>query len=88
MIHDPVCSVKCKGRDAEGREPLEEPVDVKVHIKFSTGYQIIALRPECLYNAGTCQEFCKASGHDSTVLCVYSVDVPSVKDCLARANRT
>ena len=74
--------IQCRGRDAEGREVLAEPVSVDVLVYQSPGVETsISLSPTCQYRTGGHGQRCKAS-HPTVdkvgegVTCPYSADLP------------
>lgn len=89
MIHDPLCYVECKGRDATGSPVLEKPLRVLVEIKCSVNGTTIVIRPkDCPHNTGKMGHICSASGPwvengtNFQPFCPYAVDVPEGLDVL------
>jgi len=74
--------IQCRGRDEQGGEVLEEPIDVKVRIYKSPGCSVISsIVVGCPYNAGAHGERCKAAHPGmpmpgKEIVCVYSFDHP------------
>ena len=73
--------IKCKGRDYQGKEVLDEAVDVKVDIAQRPGTNMISSLIECQYNTGAHGQRCKASHPEvdkvgEGVGCPYSFDIP------------
>ena len=72
--------IKCKGRDKNGNEVLEEPIGVIVNISRTTDTSIES-DVECPYNTGGHGQRCKASHPEvdkvgEGVRCPYSFDIP------------
>ena len=84
--------VPCKGRDAEGGEPLEKPVEATVAVSQYPGSAMISLDVSCEFNAGGHGQRCTAShpGEPKVgdgVGCPYAVDLPHAMDCHAAERR-
>jgi len=78
-----VFPIKCKGRDAWGREVLKKAIKVKVRISNScTETSISADVEDCPYNTGGHGQRCKASHPhidkigEEGIGCPYAFDIP------------
>ncbi|MBR9705816.1 hypothetical protein GOV14_02155 [Candidatus Pacearchaeota archaeon] len=76
--------VKCKGRDEQRNEVLEEAVKVTVNVTPS-GESILSSSVECQYNTGSHGQRCKASHPEvdkqgKGIICPYSIDIPYAID--------
>jgi hypothetical protein len=69
--------LKCRGRNLEKKEALEEAVEVKVEI-YQLGDELCSV-VSCEYNCGPHGEKCKAAG-EKWSYCCYSFDLPYALD--------
>jgi len=69
--------VRCKGRDREGKEVLDDPIRADVQIYQRNGdEQGISSYVSCKYNCGSHGEKCGSAGIDNQGYCPFSFDLP------------
>ena len=74
--------IQCKGRSTDGKECLDEAVDVKVKVYKSPDSNTISSRVECRYNTGAHGQRCTAFDLGTVeksgkgISCPYSFDIP------------
>src|SRR4030042_1413607 len=82
---DAVFPIECKGRDANGKDVLKNPVKALVKIYKRQGSSDLSSILECQYNTGGPGHRCKASHPDvdkigEGVICPYSLATPNTSD--------
>lgn len=74
--------IQCKGRDTNGKECLDEAVEVEVKIYKSPDCDIISSQVKCQYNTGGHGQRCTAFDMGMVektgqgIICPYSFDIP------------
>lgn len=75
--------VKCKGRNAIGREVLKKPIKAKIRIYQRPESDMISSEVKCKYNIGSHGHKCKAQEYrlvnkigEMFGICPYAFDIP------------
>ncbi|HJX06177.1 MAG TPA: hypothetical protein VJ461_05690 [Candidatus Nanoarchaeia archaeon] len=89
---DVVFPIECKGRDANGKDVLKNPVKALAKIYKRPGSSELSSLVECQYNTGGHGHRCKASQPEADkvgegVTCPYSFDIPHVVDNYMKAEK-
>ncbi len=87
--------IQCCGRDADGKEVLDEPllVNLKVYQKAGSENGISISVEDCPHNTGGSSQRCKASyplnqdKSDGGAFCPFSLDLPHASDVFIKMAR-
>ena len=73
--------IQCRGRDASGKEILEQAITQKVHVTLmENGKSLHASTSDCPYAFGSHGGYCSAKSRGDNALCPYSIQMPYMLD--------